>query len=54
MLELQYLRNYRPEAESRLAKRNIDVKTALDRVQELDDTRRTTQTELDGLSLIHI
>ena len=50
MLELQYLRNNRLEAETRLAKRNIDVKTALDRVQELDDTRRTTQTELDGLS----
>jgi seryl-tRNA synthetase len=48
MLELNYLRENREEAEQRLAKRNIDAKAALDKVRELDDTRRATQTELDG------
>lgn len=48
MLELNYLRENRDEAEQRLAKRNIDAKAALDRVRELDDERRATQTELDG------
>ena len=48
MLELNYLRENREEAEQRLTKRNIDAKVALDRVKELDDDRRATQTELDG------
>lgn len=48
MLELNYLRENRGEAEQRLAKRNIDARAALDRVRELDDARRATQTELDG------
>ena len=48
MLELNYLRENRDEAEQRLAKRNFDAKAALDKVRELDDMRRATQTELDG------
>ncbi|MFZ1694063.1 MAG: serine--tRNA ligase [Flavobacteriales bacterium] len=48
MLELNFLRENREEAEQRLAKRNIDAKAALDRVKELDDARRAAQTELDG------
>jgi len=48
MLELNYLRENREEAEQRLAKRNVDAKAALDKVRELDDLRRATQTELDG------
>ena len=48
MLELNYLRENRDEAEQRLSKRNIDARAALDRVKELDDARRATQTELDG------
>ncbi|MBK8228823.1 MAG: serine--tRNA ligase [Flavobacteriales bacterium] len=48
MLELNYLRENRDEAELRLAKRNIDAKAALDKVRELDDARRAAQTELDG------
>jgi len=47
MLELNFLRENREEAEQRLAKRNIDAKAALDRVKELDDARRAAQTELD-------
>lgn len=48
MLELNYLRENREEAERRLALRNIDAQAALDKVRELDDARRSTQTELDG------
>jgi seryl-tRNA synthetase len=47
MLELQFLREHRDEAEQRLAKRNIDVQSLLDTARSLDDTRRSTQTELD-------
>jgi seryl-tRNA synthetase len=48
MLELQFLREHRDEAEKRLAKRNIDVQGLLDTARSLDDTRRSTQTELDA------
>jgi seryl-tRNA synthetase len=48
MLELQFLREHRDEAEKRLAKRNIDVQSLLDTARSLDDTRRSTQTELDS------
>ena len=47
MLELQFLREHRAEAEQRLAKRNIDVQSLLDTARSLDDTRRSTQTDLD-------
>ena len=49
MLELTFLREHREEAEQRLTKRNIDVKAMLDSARNLDDVRRTTQTELDNL-----
>lgn len=48
MLELQFLREHREEAEIRLAKRNIDTKALLDEARRLDDSRRATQTELDS------
>ena len=48
MLDLNYLREHREEAEQRLVKRNIDAKAALDRVAELDEQRRSTQGELDA------
>ncbi|MEZ4757275.1 MAG: serine--tRNA ligase [Flavobacteriales bacterium] len=48
MLELPFLRANRAEAEQRLAKRNIDATSLLDRALELDEQRRTTQTELDA------
>jgi seryl-tRNA synthetase len=47
MLELNFLRDHRAEAEQRLAKRNIDVTSLLDTARVLDDRRRTTQTDLD-------
>lgn len=48
MLELTFLREQREEAERRLAKRNIDAESLLDRALELDELRRNTQTELDA------
>jgi seryl-tRNA synthetase len=48
MLELPFLRANRAEAQERLAKRNIDAAALLDRALELDEHRRTTQTELDA------
>ena len=49
MLELNFLREHRDEAEQRLSKRNIDAAALLDPARSLDDDRRRTQTELDGL-----
>ena len=48
MLELNFLREQREEAEQRLTKRNIDAKALLDTARTLDDVRRSTQTELDA------
>jgi len=48
MLELNFLREQREEAEQRLTKRNIDAKALLDTARELDDLRRATQTDLDA------
>lgn len=48
MLELNFLREQREEAEQRLTKRNIDAKALLDTARTLDDARRATQTELDA------
>ena len=48
MLELNYLREHREEAEHRLLKRNIDAKALLDRAVELDGSRRAAQQELDA------
>ena len=48
MLELTYLKEHREEAEQRLNKRNIDAKALLDTARQLDDVRRTTQTDLDA------
>ncbi len=48
MLELNFLREQREEAEQRLTKRNIDAKALLDTARTLDDARRSTQTELDA------
>ena len=48
MLELNFLREHREEAEQRLTKRNLDAKALLDTARELDDLRRNTQTELDS------
>jgi len=49
MLQPNYLRENRQEAIDRLAKRGFDATEAVDRIIALDDSRKATQTELDGI-----
>lgn len=48
MLQLQVIREKKDEIVSALQKRNIDANSLLDGILELDEKRRTTQTELDN------
>lgn len=47
MLQLTYLREKTEEAIERLSKRNVDAKTLIDKVLELDAIRREDQARLD-------
>jgi seryl-tRNA synthetase len=49
MLQTTFLRDNRQEAIDRLAKRGFDASATVDAIIALDDTRKATQTELDGL-----
>lgn len=49
MLTLKQLRDDREEAIRRLAKKGIDARPVIERIEELDDRRRAIQVELDGL-----
>lgn len=49
MLQLNYIRENKDEAISRLAIKNFDAKPILEQVLELDNDRRRTQNELDSL-----
>lgn len=49
MLQLQYIREKKDEAISRLAIKNFDAKPIIEQVLELDNDRRRTQNELDSL-----
>lgn len=49
MLQLSYIRENKEEAIQRLAIKNFDAKSILDKVLELDTDRRKTQNELDNL-----
>jgi seryl-tRNA synthetase len=49
MLQTTYLRDFRDEAIGRLAKRGFDATEAVDAIIALDDSRKATQTELDGI-----
>ena len=48
MLQLQAIRDTKEELIAALKKRNIDATTLLDDVLQLDEKRRTTQTQLDA------
>lgn len=48
MLTLKQLRDDRELAIKRLAKKGVDAAPVLDRIEELDDLRKTLQTELDN------
>lgn len=49
MLQTTYLRDNRQEAIDRLAKRGFDATESVVAIIALDDDRKSTQTELDGL-----
>tara|TARA_R110000765_G_scaffold11620_5_gene36688 strand:- start:2705 stop:3976 length:1272 start_codon:yes stop_codon:yes gene_type:complete len=49
MLQLQTIRENKEEIVLALGKRNIDAHTLLDKVLQLDEKRRTTQTQLDNV-----
>ena len=49
MLQLQTIRENKEEILLALGKRNIDAHTLLDNVLQLDEKRRTTQTQLDNV-----
>ncbi|NOY36169.1 MAG: serine--tRNA ligase [Chlorobi bacterium] len=54
MLTLQYLRNHKNEAVERLKIKNFDAETLINEILELDQYRRSIQTENDGkLSLLN-
>lgn len=48
MLQLQVIREKKDEIISALQKRNIDATSLLDGILQLDEKRRTTQTQLDA------
>lgn len=47
MLEVKHIRTHREAYENALKKRNYDSKAIFDKVIEVDEKRRSTQTELD-------
>ena len=49
MLTIKQLRDDRDEAIRRLAKKGIDARPVIERIERLDDRRRAIQVELDGL-----
>jgi seryl-tRNA synthetase len=49
MLQTTFLRDNRQEAIDRLAKRGLDATATVDAIISLDDSRKSTQTELDAL-----
>lgn len=49
MLQIQFIRENKEEVITRLAKRNIDVKTTVESVINLDEQRRSTQVALDTI-----
>jgi len=49
MLQINYIRENKEEAISRLAVKNFDGKTAIEKILALDADRRKTQNELDSI-----
>ena len=48
MLQISYIRENKEKVITALAKRNMDVKTLVEEVIQLDETRRSVQVELDN------
>ncbi len=49
MLQIAYIRENKDEVVKRLAKKNLDAKSAIEEVIALDEKRRATQVELDTI-----
>ncbi len=49
MLQIAYIRENKDEVVKRLAKKNLDAKSAIEEVIVLDEKRRATQVELDTI-----
>jgi seryl-tRNA synthetase len=48
MLQVSYVRDNKEKVITALAKRNMDVKTLVEEVIQLDENRRSTQVALDN------
>src|SRR4051812_18225530 len=48
MLQISYIRENKEKVIMALAKRNMDVKTLVEEVIQLDENRRSAQVELDN------
>ena len=48
MLQISYIRDNKEKVITALAKRNMDVKTLVEEVIQLDENRRSTQVALDN------
>ena len=49
MLQIAFIRENQEKVINALAKRNMDAKTIVEEVVQLDEKRRATQVELDGV-----
>lgn len=49
MLQIAFIRENQEKVIKALAKRNLDVKSVIEEVVQLDEKRRATQVELDGI-----
>ena len=49
MLQIQFIRENKEEVITRLAKKNMDAKSIVEEVINLDEKRRSTQVELDTI-----
>ena len=49
MLQIAFIRENQEKVIQALAKRNLDAKTVVEEVVELDERRRATQVELDNI-----
>lgn len=49
MLQVQFIRDHKEEVISKLAKRNLEVSEQIEKVLQLDEERRSTQTRLDAI-----
>ncbi|MBL7472338.1 serine--tRNA ligase [Robertkochia sediminum] len=49
MLQVQYIRDHKEEVIGKMTKRNLEVSEQIEKVLQLDEERRATQTQLDNV-----